>query len=48
MYIELLLPLTEENFTLMMPYADTECMSIFLAELSIVYSDHHSLHIPLN
>ena len=27
----------------MMPYANTECMSIFLAELSSAYSDHNLL-----
>lgn len=35
--------MTGENFTLMMPYANTECMSIFLAELSTTYLDYNLL-----
>ncbi len=32
-------PLTGESFFLIMPYCDTECMNMFLQELSKKYAD---------
>jgi len=32
-------PLTGENFFLVLPYCNTECMNLFLSELSIQFSD---------
>lgn len=34
-------PLTGENFFLVMPYCNTVCMNIFLAELSKTYADDY-------
>ena len=36
-------PDTGEDFSLMMPYANTECMNIFLKELAKVYPDNNLL-----
>ena len=38
-------PLTGESFFLIVPYCDTHCMNIFLAELSKAYADDHILLI---
>jgi putative transposase len=36
-------PLTGESFSLVLPYANTECMNVYFHELSTTYPDDHIL-----
>jgi putative transposase len=38
-------PLTGESFFLIMPYCNTDCMNVYLSELSKAYPDDHILYV---